>query len=582
MSGIFGLLNLANGPVCKKTFRNMMEVASYSGRDGTGVFENPGISLGNHQRFDTPESVRETLPLESEFTDTVIVCDARLDNRDDLIQKLNGSNSQTDGEIILGAYEKWGEKCPEHLLGDFAFAIWDGTERKLLLVRDQRGSKIIYYNSSGDSFAFSSEYAAMRSLPEVSGRLDERHVVSNYVRKGLLSTAQESTAYQEIRRIPPATAIVVSRRGVQKKLYWDLRNCIDKRPIYSNAAECYEQFRDLFTEAVSCRLRSNNPVGAHLSGGLDSSAVACIAAGLSPSSELNCFSAVAPEGFTDENLKSGKSIDEKPFVESVLQQYPKINVSYFDGNTHEISDYLGDLFYYTGYNAINLWNRLWANEISSSAAGLGIRNILTGGVGNITVSRRPWRRGRLLGRIKRLIFPNRVDVLENTAIRQELVEALGISKLRLPGQSPFRTLSKSSGHLAAYEVARSNIVMLDPTNDLRIVEFCLSVPNEYLEGPDGSRLLVRNGLKGILPDKIRLRESRGVQSPDRIRRAEQLAPKILEQLKEMSKNEKVSYFIDINRIGGPGSESGADQKGRHNYLDKLFKTFALARFLKQA
>jgi asparagine synthase (glutamine-hydrolysing) len=313
MSGIVGVYYLDGRPVDRTNLEEMVEILAHRGPDGADVWYRNSVGLGHRMLWTTPESLTEKLPLTNRTGDLVITADARIDNRDELITMLGLTGRPpgeiTDSELILAAYEKWGEHCPERLLGAFAFALWDGRKQAMFCARDHFGVKPFYYYSSGRVFVFASEIKALLCLPEVPRRLNEVRV-ADYLTSMFDDTA--ITFYQDILRLPPGHRMTVSCEGAQLQSYWSLD---PSREIRLGSDEAYaEAFRELFTEAVRCRLRSALPVGSLLSGGLDSSSITCVARQLLAQNgrdRLPTFSAIFDE-VTD--------CDERPFINKVLAQ----------------------------------------------------------------------------------------------------------------------------------------------------------------------------------------------------------------------------------------------------------------------
>src|SRR5262245_20600165 len=161
----------------------MVASVAHRGPDASGSWCQGAVGLGHRMLWTTPESLSEKLPLANQAGDLAITADARIDNRDELTAALGlpPHSGVTDSMLILLAYEHWGEHCPEKLLGDFAFAIWDGRKRVLFCARDHFGVKPFYYCHSGRLFAFASEIKALLSLPEVPRRLNEVRVADYLV-----------------------------------------------------------------------------------------------------------------------------------------------------------------------------------------------------------------------------------------------------------------------------------------------------------------------------------------------------------------------------------------------------------------
>ncbi len=290
----------------------MVETLAHRGPDGAGVWVDGPIGLGHRMLHTTPESMLEDPPLVNETAGLVLTADARIDNREELIGVLGIKGRPhaeiTDADLILGAYERWGERCPERLLGDFAFAIWDRREQRLLCARDNFGVKQLYFYRSDRIFAFASEIKALLCLAEVPRGLNEARLADYLV---LMAEEKRETLYRDIFRLPPGQALSVSRKETRTRTYWSLDP--EREVRFRSDAEYAGAFRDIFTEAVRCRLRGVGPVGSTLSGGLDSSSVTCVARNLLASRDgpgrLHTFS-----GVYDDVPAS----DERPYIDAVL------------------------------------------------------------------------------------------------------------------------------------------------------------------------------------------------------------------------------------------------------------------------
>ncbi len=314
MSAIAGICCLDGRPVDRADLERMVAILAHRGPDGAGVWSDGRIGLGHRMLWTTPESLHECLPLVHQAGDLVLTADARIDNRAELIATLGLTDRPpteiADSQLILAAYGTWGERCAEKLLGDFAFAIWDGRKQVLFCARDYFGIKPFYYSSQpGRAFVFASEIKALLCVPWVPCRLNEVRV-ADYVTS--LVEDEAVTFYQQVFRLPRAHSMTVGREELRLRAYWSLD---PGREIRYRSDEAYaEAFRDIFTEAVRCRLRSAFPVGASLSGGLDSSAVVCVARRLFAGNghrPLRTFSAI----FDDV-----PECDERSFINTILAQ----------------------------------------------------------------------------------------------------------------------------------------------------------------------------------------------------------------------------------------------------------------------
>lgn len=315
MSGIFGCYYRDGRPVESVDLQHMQAVLAHRGPDGANYWTDGPLGLGHCTLHTTPESLYEQMPLRSRNGMLTMTADVRLDNRDELIAVLGLRDRPTgqigDGELILAAYERWGEDCPRHLLGDFAFAIWDRHRQTWFCARDHMGVKPFYYYCSKSLLVFASELKALFCLPEVPRRVDEIQIGF------FLENVQEDKAgtfYTDIYRLPPAHSISVGPTGFQLTRYWSLDATSEVRLASEQAYA--DTFRALFTQAVSRRLRSAFPIGCTLSGGLDSSSVACTARNVlvGKGELLHTFSAIFP-GLPERDLPK---IDERQFMQAVL------------------------------------------------------------------------------------------------------------------------------------------------------------------------------------------------------------------------------------------------------------------------
>jgi asparagine synthase (glutamine-hydrolysing) len=275
LSGIAGIVTWRGPDQERGPLATMLAAAAHRGRDGSGEWRDGGVALGHLATWTTPESVQERQPLVD--GDLVLVADARIDNRADLLRLLdlagNGSSVvTTDADLILAAYRRWGVDCAAKLVGDFAFALWDKAERRLFAARDPMGMRALYYRAEPARLLLATEITQILAVPHVPAEIFEP-AVAGYLAGGL--AAPEWTMYAGILQLPASHALVATEDGHRTWRYWDIDP--EHRIRYRTDAEYEEHFRDVFREAVRARLRSVRPVGLLLSGGLDSGAIASMA-----------------------------------------------------------------------------------------------------------------------------------------------------------------------------------------------------------------------------------------------------------------------------------------------------------------
>ncbi|HEX5734964.1 MAG TPA: asparagine synthase-related protein [Blastocatellia bacterium] len=276
MSGIIGIVNLDGRPVSRELLRRMTDFMAYRGPDAQQIWSAGHIGFGHAMLRTTRESINERQPLSLD-REVWITADARIDGRNELIGKLESKVAAdlagvTDVELILHAYNAWGEGCLEHLIGDFAFAIWDGRKRRLFCARDHFGVKPFYYAHVDNSLIFSNTLNCVRLHPAVSDELNER-AIGDFLLFGL-NQEFNTTTFADIKRLPPAHYLLLLAGRKQARRYWTLPT--EEQIRYRRDDEYVEHFKYLLREAVGDRLRAKK-IAVSMSGGLDSTSVAAIA-----------------------------------------------------------------------------------------------------------------------------------------------------------------------------------------------------------------------------------------------------------------------------------------------------------------
>ncbi|OPX58247.1 MAG: asparagine synthetase B [Methanobacterium sp. PtaB.Bin024] len=276
MSGICGIVDFDNRSVHYETLEKMVGLISYRGPDGINYWVEGNVGLVNLAFNTTPESLWENQPHLNKDENLVLTADARVDNRNELIPFLkdNGyikGEKHTDADLIMAAYECWEEDCPKHIIGDFAFALWDKSKEKLFMARDSFGSRPFYYSIQDNTIYFASAIQPIvHVLPSLLSL--NRQLMDDFLHRSFnLWTCQ--TIYNNIFRLPPSHFITVEDGRRKRKLYYVFGQ--QPQPRFSSDEEWMDAFGELLEEILFNQLRSNTPVGIWVSGGLDSSALAC-------------------------------------------------------------------------------------------------------------------------------------------------------------------------------------------------------------------------------------------------------------------------------------------------------------------
>lgn len=562
MTAIAGFLELSQRTAEHAAIEHMVTTLAHRGPDGRSIWHEGPVALGHCMLRTTPESLNERLPIKQH--NLVITADARIDNRLELGDALCLDREQvqclSDSELILHAYRYWGEACTGHLLGDFAFAIWDATQQHLFCARDHFGVKPFYFFYQPLlRFAFATEIKAIFCFQDIAKRIDEIKI-SDYILEMLDDKSR--TFFSCIRRLPPASSLVISNEKMQRREYWRLDS---ERKIQLKSDEDYAAaYHDIFVEAVRCRMRAAFPVGAMLSGGLDSSSIACTAYHLPPSKDrrkLHTFSIVF-----DAITKS----DERAHINKVLE-HGDFNAHFINGDQATPLDNLDQVLWHQDepFFAPNFYlNWLSWQAVENS----GVRILLEGLLGDNVVShgveylnelayrghwltlaqhlkeviRRSNRRVYLPTLLKRYIveegikphtpefilriwhglrdYPVDSSTQDLGLFTTEFIERAQLrERLRQAYRHRRSITSAAKAHFTALDsgMIQTALEIYDkgcgafhfetrfPFIDKRLVEFCLAIPGSQKISQGFTRMIMRRALQGILPEDIRWRTDKG-------------------------------------------------------------------------
>lgn len=223
MSGIAAIYNLNGRPLERALLGRMTDVIAHRGPDGSGLFVDGAVGLSHQMLRTTPESLREEQPLADETGDLILTLDGRVDNRDELKAELNAKGlelrADTDAELVLRAYQAWGEECPQRIIGDFAFVIWDKRNQRFFCARDPMGIRPFYYYVDDRTFLCGSELRQILEHPTVRREPNEG-MVGEYLSAVIVDT--EETLYRGVFRLPGGHALLVQPGRVRKYRYWNV------------------------------------------------------------------------------------------------------------------------------------------------------------------------------------------------------------------------------------------------------------------------------------------------------------------------------------------------------------------------
>lgn len=298
MCGIAGIAALArDGRVDEAALRRMLPPLHHRGPDGSGCHVEPGIGLG-HTRLSIVDLAGGAQPIHNETGDIWVSFNGEIFNfvelRADLETRGHRFYTHSDTEVIVHAYEEYGDDFVQQLNGQFAIALWDRPRRRLLLVRDRVGILPLFYTTQGGQLLFASEVKALLPVLEHAPALDPLALDQLFT---FWAPSSPRTMFEGVREVPPGHMLVLEHGRLDERRYWDWRFPEDGVYLDGSDQSLAAQLHDLLAEATRIRLRADVPVGAYLSGGLDSSVLVALIRAQS-SSPLKTFSI----GFEDKGL----------------------------------------------------------------------------------------------------------------------------------------------------------------------------------------------------------------------------------------------------------------------------------------
>jgi len=318
MCGIVGVYNVLDAPVEAGLLKQMTDVMAHRGPDGTGYYIDGPIGFGHRRLAIIDLSAAGHQPMANETGTIIITYNGEVYNFQKLRVELEAQghrfHSQTDTEVIVHAYEEWGARCVDHFNGMFAFAIWDQPRQHLFLARDRYGIKPLYWYCSNGVFIFASEIKAILKHPHVPRAVCYPALNEYFTFQNIFS---DLTLFAGIRLLPPGCTLTLDRAHPDSPVirrYWDYTFSDEYRNLSEDA--CAERVYHLFTQAVTRQLISDVPVGAYLSGGMDSGSITAIAGRYLP--RLTTFT-----GGFDLTSASGMELafDERANAEFLANQF---------------------------------------------------------------------------------------------------------------------------------------------------------------------------------------------------------------------------------------------------------------------
>ena len=527
MSAIFGIVDLDRGPVDVTALERMGAAMTNRAPDGTNVWCSGHVGLG-HAMLRIPgesQDARQPCTLDGQAW---ITADARIDGRAELVRSLRAAgndarNDAGDAELILRTYETFGESFLDRIIGDFAFALWDGRRETLICARDHFGVRPFFYARTDRLFLFASDIDAILTHPAVTSRLDDE-AIGDFMLFSVLQ-GRESTAYLDVRRLPGANCLCLVSGALRMRKYWAFP--IRTETQFRRDSDLIEEFRDIFRVAVSDRSRADH-VAMELSGGIDSTSIAAVVAPVAklPGGSVRAFTRTCDDLLPD---------DREGQFARLAASYLSIPLSLHSVEPYALFERSDDPRMGTAEPWSSCMQSADRYEFNAQVVNCGARILLSGqggdGVFNCanTYYPRLLRQGRIV-RLLRELYRHvyYTGSLAGTGLRSALLgsflrsdwrpvfpkylneDFVRHTDLKERWKVGWRTIHSSVGicsQLQApvvaavfsdYEALRMPLAARHPFFDLRVVEFLLGLPS-YLRS--GKRIM-REAFRGILPEPI--------------------------------------------------------------------------------
>lgn len=553
MSGFAVIYHRDGRPIDADGLARMTTAAAHRGPDGITHWIHRHVGLGHCQLATTPEAVAERQPLHDPINHLCVTFAGRLDNRTELARAFREGGLEpvddSDPALVLCAYRRWDTGCAAHLLGDFAFAVWDDHQQRLVCARDPLGKRPFCYALDGSRFLAASEIQQVLSDPGIPREPNEGMIAEHLAS---VVTDTEETLFRHVRRLPGGHTLVADRGHLQIARHWSPDPTREVR--YGSDDEYAEALLGILEDAVACRCRAAGGVGAELSGGLDSTSVVSLACelrerGAVPRHEFETFSLVFP----------GLACDEQPFIDEAVRHF-NVTASLCDGRTPLPTPATAGRFDLPFYP-----NGTMGNGLKSLAAHKGFRVLLTGLGGDDWLTGSPFhladaiarfRFGRVVRElrenarpaetdspglppsplyragilplvppalrraVRRIVRPpNRVPswipatFAGRTALVDRLAQRSPIPPFSTRAQRHIYALATSGPAIHGTEMeerltALFGIEQRHPLDDRRVVEFALALPEEQRWRGRDSRVVLRHAMRGRLPEANRRRSSK--------------------------------------------------------------------------
>lgn len=599
MCGIAGIYNYhSESETIDKSIKKMLSLIKHRGPDESGIFLNHNLAIGS-VRLSIVDLLTGSQPLSDESENYWIVYNGEIFNylelRKDLIQKGIHLKTHCDTEIVVQMYALYGEKCLNQFNGQFAFCIWDKKKQQLFLARDRVGIRPLYYWSKNGAFAFCSEIKGLLSLDKTDKMLDAKNISEIFT---YWTTITPNTPFKDIKELQPGHFMYVNANTIEIKRYWQLDFSANQSSPSTNLKQSSQELYDLLFDAVKIRLRADVPVGAYLSGGLDSSVTTSLIKEIEPN-VLNTFSI----GFSE------KAFDETTY-QLEAANYFNTNHTAIRCTAEDIAENFAQTIWHTEYPILRtsptpmflLSKKVRENNIKVVMTGEGADEFLAGyNIFKEAKIRRFWANypnSKMRPKLLTKLYPYIPNISESSDLALKMFFGYKLTDTENPlyshllrwnntgrinsflseeftsaslnghdqfkevlsiipeGFNEWSNLAKSqfleatifmSGYLLSSQGDRmamgNSVEGRYPFLDYRVIEFCSKLPDSFKLNSLNEKFILKMISKGKVPDSISKRPKQAYRAPIAATFCSENAP---DYIADMLSEEKIKSFGIFN------------------------------------
>lgn len=627
MSFILGCWKYKNGFEACQIVEDMYKAVEWLPHENSSILGHQQVAFAQILTYNTPESINEQLPVFLSEQQILFTAQGRIDNRVELARKLDIKIDSTypDGNLMLQAYIKWGKECTLHLRGDWSFAVFNFRDQELYIARDQMGYTGLYYYQDNTGFYFSSSIKTLITLPNYNKMMNELH----FVRQLTLwddTVAKQDTYFHNIFSLPAAYTLSIKNKKIVQNKYWRPEQI--KLEYRKNNQDYIDEMLYFFMSAVEKRLRNNRQVASMLSGGLDSSAVSYVAADLlkqinKPLTTLSHVPLFSEKLLNDEESQR-RILDETPLIMEVVNASGNIRPLLLKSEKFSVLSGLTTTIQICdapSHGAVNLY---WLYDIYQTTAEKKFDVLLSGEGGNGSISfagidyllpfklsnciRHPYQfmRTQIAKRIAKTYFReylskrksvenslekyvSNIFLKQNVLDKYNILQDISINKKEFHGNhSSVQKIKEQFTDLYYPRSSRGaacgqyfGFELRDPCTDVDLLEYFFSIPNEVFFDKDyNNRMLVKQMMRGKLPDSILFEKRKGLQSADIFYRVKAQAGEMFAAIEIIKNSTIVNAYIDVHKLSETLRSYLSYPSVKPYQMQHLLKALQFALFLQ--